>query len=92
LLWHPADNLSRDWYGGDAQFPVESMNPGRPGTGGLRTSDIDRLQAMIDELRRQRNSCEPKNNQNPRYLRYSNAVSALLWIINDLQAENALQR
>jgi hypothetical protein len=28
-------------------------------------SDIDRLQAMINELRRQRNSCEPKTNQNP---------------------------
>ena len=54
-------------------------------------SDLKRLQAMIDELRRQRKSCEPKNNQNPRYLRYSNAVSALLWIIDDLQAENALQ-
>ena len=42
-------------------------------------TDIDRLQGMIDELRRLRNSCEPKSNQNPRYLRYTNAVSALLW-------------
>jgi hypothetical protein len=37
-------------------------------------------------------SCEPKTNQNPRYLRYSNAVSALLWIISDLQAEDAEER
>ena len=47
----------------------------------------DRLHGMIDELRRLRSRCEPKSNQNPRYLRYSNAVSALLWIIDDLQAE-----
>jgi hypothetical protein len=31
--------------------------------------------------------CEPKNNGNPRYLHYSNAVSNLLWLIGDLQAE-----
>jgi hypothetical protein len=60
--------------------------------GGLRlegqsVTDIDQLQGMIDELRRLRESCKPKSNQNPRYLRYSNAVSALLWIIGDLQAE-----
>jgi hypothetical protein len=55
-------------------------------------TDIDRLQGMIDELRRLRDGCEPKNNQNPRYLRYSNAVSALLWIIGDLQAEEAQAR
>ena len=35
---------------------------------------------------------EPKSNQNPRYLRYSNAVSALLWIIDDIQAEEAPAR
>jgi hypothetical protein len=52
-------------------------------------TDIERLQGMIDELRRLRNSCEPKSNQNPRYLRYSNAVSALLWIIDDIEAEDA---
>jgi hypothetical protein len=50
-------------------------------------TSIDQLQGMVDELRRMRNSCEPKSNQNPRYLRYSNAISALLWIISDLQAE-----
>jgi hypothetical protein len=32
-------------------------------------TDVERLQRMIDDLRRLRNSCEPKNNQNPRYLR-----------------------
>jgi hypothetical protein len=42
-------------------------------------TDIERLQQMIEEIRRIRNKCEPKNNQNPRYLRLSNAVSALLW-------------
>jgi len=46
---------------------------------------------MIDDLRRLRNECEPKSNQNPRYLRYSNAVSSLL-IISDLQAEEAQGR
>jgi hypothetical protein len=43
---------------------------------------------MVEDLRRQRNDCEPKSNQNPRYLRYSNAVSALLWIIDDLRQED----
>jgi hypothetical protein len=52
-------------------------------------TSIDQLQRMVDELRRLRNACEPKSNQNQRYLRYSNAVSALLWIIGDLQAEEA---
>ena len=51
-------------------------------------TDADRLHEMIDELRRMREQCEPKSNQNPRYLRYSNAVSALRWIIDDLAEEN----
>lgn len=51
-------------------------------------TDTDRLREMIDELRRMREQCEPKSNQNRRYLRYSNAVSALRWIINDLTAEH----
>jgi len=42
---------------------------------------------MVDALLRQRNDCEPKFNQNPRSLHYSNAVSALLWLIEDLRAE-----
>ncbi|ASR56482.1 hypothetical protein CBP52_16815 [Cellulomonas sp. PSBB021] len=50
-------------------------------------SKIHELERMVDALRRQRNDCEPKSNQNPRYLRYSNAVSALLWLIEDLRAE-----
>jgi hypothetical protein len=41
---------------------------------------------MIDDLRRMREHCEPKSNQNPRYLRFSNAISALRWIIDDLAA------
>jgi len=52
-------------------------------------TDIERLEHMIDELRRLRNAGEPKSNQNPRYLRYSNAVSNALWIIGDLRAEKA---
>lgn len=48
---------------------------------------ITELERMIDALRRQREQCEPKSNQNPRYLRYSNAVSSLKWIIEDLRAE-----
>ncbi|MGN9915839.1 hypothetical protein [Micromonospora palomenae] len=51
----------------------------------------DRLQRMIEELRRMREQCEPKSNQNPRYLRYSNAVSALRWIIDDLAKERVVQ-
>jgi hypothetical protein len=47
---------------------------------------------MIDELRRMRERCEPKSNQNPRYLRYSNAVSALRWVIDDPAKERALHR
>jgi hypothetical protein len=48
---------------------------------------VEELQRIIDVLRRQREDCEPKANSNPRYLRYSNAVSALNWIIDDLRAE-----
>jgi hypothetical protein len=50
-------------------------------------TEQDRLQQMIDELRRMRERCEPKSNQNPRYHRYSSAVSSLLWIIDDLATE-----
>jgi hypothetical protein len=51
---------------------------------------IDRLQRMIDDIRRMREDCEPKNNGNPRYHKYSSAVSNLKWIIEDLQIERAL--
>ena len=53
---------------------------------------IERLRRMVDDLDHLRNGCEPKSNQNPRYLRDSNAVSSLLWIISDLQAEEAQER
>ncbi|GAA0962587.1 hypothetical protein [Virgisporangium aurantiacum] len=56
----------------------------------LGMTDEQRLAQMIDEIRRMRERCEPKSNQNPRYLRYSNAVSALRWIIDDLAKERAL--
>lgn len=49
-------------------------------------ADTQRLEQTIEELRRMRQECEPKSNSNPRYLRYSNAVSALLWIVNDEKA------
>lgn len=52
-------------------------------------SDIEELGRMIDDLRRQREACEPKSNTNPRYLRYSNAISALKWIIEDLHTERS---
>ena len=46
---------------------------------------------MIDDLRRMREHCEPKSNQNPLYLRYSNAVSVLKWIIEDLASDSQLE-
>ena len=45
--------------------------------------ETERLQRMIDDLRRMREHCEPESNQNPMYLHYSNAVSALKWIIEN---------
>ena len=45
------------------------------------------IQRMIDELRRMRELCEPKSNQNPSYLRYCTAISNLLWLIEDLRVE-----
>jgi hypothetical protein len=50
---------------------------------------VRELEQMIEALRRQRESCEPKSNQNPRYLRYSNAVSALRWIIDDIRRDDS---
>ena len=52
----------------------------------------ERLQQMIEDLRRLRMQCEPKSNQNPRYLRYSTAVSALRWIIDDLAKDSTTRR
>jgi hypothetical protein len=48
----------------------------------------DRLQRMIDDLRRVREHCEPKSNQNPLHLHCSNAVSALKWIIENSATES----
>ena len=50
---------------------------------------VRELEQMIEVLRGQRESCEPKSNQNPRCLRYSNAVSARRWIIDDIRREDA---
>jgi hypothetical protein len=49
---------------------------------------VRELEQMVEALRRQREGCEPKTNQNPRYLRYSNAVSALKRIIDDIRRED----
>lgn len=54
---------------------------------GFMVTNIEELQRMIDALRRRREGCEPKSNTNPRYLHYSNAVSNLLWLIDDLASE-----
>ena len=43
--------------------------------------DTAKLQQMIDELRRMRSRCEPKSNDNQVYLRYSNAISNLKWLV-----------
>lgn len=43
---------------------------------------------MVEEIRSIRTrTCDPKRNENPRYLRLSNAVSALLWVADDLRRE-----
>ena len=47
------------------------------------------LERMIEYLRCHREGCEPQSNQNPRYLRYSNAVSALRWIVDDVRREHS---
>ena len=47
--------------------------------------DVAKLEQMIDELRRQREHCQPKTPANTRYHRYSMAVSALRWLVVDLQ-------
>lgn len=47
---------------------------------------------MTEELRSIRGrTCELKSKQNPRYLRLSNAVSALLWVVDDLRREQGTQ-
>jgi hypothetical protein len=51
------------------------------------SDDRNRLELMIVDLRRMRNSCEPKNNSNPTYHAYSAAVSAIRRVINDLPKE-----
>jgi hypothetical protein len=59
---------------------------------GNRELNDDRHRPAMWHVRRTsglRNRCEPKNNQSPRYLRYSDASSSLLWIIDALKAEKA---
>lgn len=52
--------------------------------------DVQRLERIIDDLRALRTRrCEPKSNQNPRYLQLSNAVSNLLKVRDDLLAEQS---
>lgn len=49
--------------------------------------DREKLLRMVDDLRRIREKCEPKNNSNPRYHRLSLAVSSIKWVLDDLAAE-----
>ena len=51
--------------------------------------EISRLTTMIDELRRMRESCEPKNKENSRYHAFSMAVSSLNRVIDDMRKEEA---
>ncbi|GAC1610631.1 MAG: hypothetical protein NVS3B26_18460 [Mycobacteriales bacterium] len=51
---------------------------------------VRELEQTIEALRCQREEYEPKSNQNRRHLRYSNAVSALHWILDDLRREDSL--
>lgn len=40
--------------------------------------EINLLRAMVDEIRRIRDrTCEPKSNQNPRYLALSSAIAGI---------------
>ncbi|WP_344650068.1 hypothetical protein [Cryptosporangium japonicum] len=52
--------------------------------------DAARLRQIADELRAIRNrTCEPKNNQNPRYHRLSMAVSSVEFAADDIDDEAA---
>ena len=51
---------------------------------------IGELRGMQERIRAVRDRyCDPKNNDNPRYLALSNAVSGLNRAIADMQAEEA---
>jgi hypothetical protein len=52
-------------------------------------TDLEELQAMVEQLRSLRDQCRPMNTANPRYHHYSMAVSALLWVVSNLQSEAA---
>jgi len=55
--------------------------------------DINTMQRMIGEIRDIRNrTCEPKSQENPRYLGLSNAISGLNKAIDDMRAEEAMSR
>lgn len=69
--------------------PVPQGGPVPQGETVTTDQTVDRLRRMIEEIRTLRNACEPKSNTNPRYLRYSNAVSALRWITDDIITDEA---
>lgn len=73
----------------------KALGTALPGAATVReagdVTEDERLHQMINELRWLRSRCEPTSNQNPRYLGYSNAVSTLRWIIDDLAKERAGQ-
>jgi hypothetical protein len=51
-------------------------------------ADVERPRQMIEEVRRIRTrTCEPKSNQNPRYLALSNAVTNLSKAVEDMRKE-----
>ncbi len=51
-------------------------------------ADVESLRQMIEEVRRIRTrTCEPKSNQNPRYLALSNAVTNLSKAVEDMRKE-----
>lgn len=52
-------------------------------------TEIEEFNRMIDQLRRMRESCEPKNPANKRYHSYSAAISNLKWLVDDYLAEAA---
>jgi hypothetical protein len=74
-----------DWCGTAPTLAKSTIGAEGHGMG----SDAERLDQLVEELRSLRNrTCEPKSNANQRYLRLSNAVSALLWVADDLRRED----
>lgn len=54
---------------------------------GSDSREIAKLKAIIDDLRRIRETCEPKRNDNPRYHAISAAISQINRAIADMRAD-----